>query len=68
MKVDEYNLQLKIDLTKMTLEEDKTIGFSTGIWSNDIQDWCPYNYKKERRVENAGVYLRIDRKGNILDD
>ena len=67
-KVSDNRIQLKVTFEKLPMEAYQTIGFSAGVWSEEIKDWCPYNFGKERRVENAGFYLRIDSNGNVLAD
>ena len=67
-KVADNRIQLIINFEGLNIIQDKTIGFSCGVWNEDIKDWSPYNFGKERRVENAGQYLRIDSAGNALAD
>lgn len=67
-KIADNRIQLVINFEGLNMTKNKTIGFSCGVWNEDIKDWAPYNFGKERRVENAGQYLRIDALGNALAD
>lgn len=67
-KIDDYTASVKIDYASLGITSESTIGFSCGVWNEEMSDRAPYTYLKERRVENAGQYLRIDKDGNILSD
>ena len=67
-KIDNNNVSLQINYAALGLTKESVIGFTCGVWSEEIKDWAPYNYIKERRVENAGQYLRLDASGNPLAD
>lgn len=68
-KLDDNTITLQIPYELLKITKDDTIGFSCGVWSNQLSDWCMYSFNgKDRRVENAAQYLRIDGEGNILAD
>ena len=68
-KLDDNTITIQIPYSLIGATNETEIGFSCGVWSNQLVDWCMYTFNgRDRRVENIAQYLRVDGQGNILAD
>lgn len=68
-KLDDNTITIQIPYALIGATNETEIGFSCGVWSEQLRDWCMYTFNgRDRRVENIAQYLRVDGQGNILAD